>query len=421
MPPTPNQTPVLGVQLITVVLLALLASCQTPSTQHELEDLHLTFIPKDSQQTRAKKGNNGELSPYSCLISTLADEDADYNYWNRAFWLEFPQKAIKQAKGRVVLRAIALGSDHAGNKAGSWQGLDNVVRVAQCLIPDSPLAEELLETELRKFSKGTWMSNRKDKLANPSSSGWECGEYFITIACLVDPNTLRWVNCMITDVTCTSYVFIEEPIGGGGGSGFPGDDPGECDPTVYRECYGGPGPGGGQPPPEPPDPCSGSNPPAYCSTPCETGNPILDDRNVQLAMERLWNLSNYGSNNSPNPESQRKEQVGFIIPSPFGGYQLQILPSSLVVSGPCKATFKKPSNLPEGAILVHTHPYSNGEVQSQCRPGETRIYDSGPGIADNQTLRDLGLETGIILDADKIILFNQNETVVPSLKNRCGY
>jgi len=403
-------------------VLALLASCQAPSTQHELEESQLTLIPKESEETRAKKGKNGELSPYSCLISTLADEDAEYNYWNRAFWLEFPKKAIKQAKGKVVLRAIALGSDHAGSKAGSWQGLDNVVRVAQCLIPDSPLAEELLDVELRKFSEGTWISSRREKMASPSISEWECGEYFIVVNCYIDPNTLKLTNCTITDVRCTSYVYVGGGIGGGGGSGFPGDDPGECDPTVYRECYGGPGPGGGgQPPPEPPDPCTLTNPPAYCSNPCETGNPILDDVGIQLALERMWDLSNYGSNTSPNSEAQRKEQVGFIIPSPFGGYQLQMLAPSLINSSPCKAVFKKPANLPDGAIMVHTHPYSNGELQNHCRPGETLEYDSGPGIEDGQALRDLGLENGIILDADKIILFNQDYSVPPTLINRCGY
>jgi len=384
-----------------------------------LEETQFSIIPKGSEQARAKEAKNGRQSPYSCLISTLADDEADYNYWNRAFWLEFPEKVIKEAKGKVVMRAIALGSEHAGSKAGSWQGVDNVVRVAQCLIPDSPLAVELLESELRKFSEGTWISNRRGKLASPSTSGWECGEYFVTIVCQVDPNTQNWINCTITDVTCVSYVYVEEPIGGGGGSGFPSEDPGECDPYGAEPCYlGG---GGSQPPPEPPDPCTGNNPPAYCSNPCETGNPILDDVGIQLALERMWDLSNYGSHISPTPEAQRKEQVGFIIPSPFGGYQLQMLVPSLINSGPCKAVYNKPANLPEGAIMVHTHPYSNGELQNYCRPGETLKYDSGPGIKDGQALRDLGLENGIILDADKIILFSQNDSVPPTLLNRCGY
>lgn len=241
-----------------------------------MEETQFKLVPKDSEQARAKKGNNEELSPYSCLISTLADDEADYNYWNRAFWLEFPKKVIKEAKGKVVLRAIALGSDHAGSKAGSWQGLDNVVRVAQCLIPDSPLAEELLEAELRKFSDGTWISNRKGKMASPSTSGWECGDTYRVYFCNYNPNTNLAYNCMISEPICAYWIYVEDdPIGGGGGSGFPGDDPGECDPTVFRECFGGQAPGGGQPPPEPPDPCTFQNPPDYCLTPTLClGNPV---------------------------------------------------------------------------------------------------------------------------------------------------
>lgn len=228
-----------------------------PSKQHELEETPFSLIPKGSDQARAKEANNGQPSPYSCLISTLADDEADYNYWNRAFWLEFPEKVIKEANGKVVMRAIALGSEHAGSKAGSWQGVDNVVRVAQCLIPDSPLAVELLEAELRKFSEGTWISNRKGKMASPSTSGYECAEYSVTIRCLVEPVTGNWINCIITDVTCVSYVYVEEPIGGGGGSGYPGEDPGECDPLGIEFCYEGPG-GSSEPPPVSPNPCAGN-------------------------------------------------------------------------------------------------------------------------------------------------------------------
>jgi hypothetical protein len=253
MPP-PNHTPSVGAPFIAIALIALLVSCQSPSKPLELEETQFSLIPKGSEQARAKEAKNGRQSPYSCLISTLADDEADYNYWNRAFWLEFPEKVIKEAKGKVVMRAIALGSEHAGSKAGSWQGVDNVVRVAQCLIPDSPLAVELLESELRKFSEGTWISNRRGRLASPSTSGWECSEFFVVVSCWGTPTSY---HCEVTDVRCVSYIYIEEePIGGGGGDGFPGEDPGECDPYGAEPCYlGG---GGSQPPPEPPNPCAGN-------------------------------------------------------------------------------------------------------------------------------------------------------------------
>lgn len=245
-------------------------------------------------------------------------------------------------------------------------------------------------------------------------------EYFYTVVCQVDPQSGELINCIITDIRCISYELEYNGIGGGGGGGFPGGNPGECDPLGTEPCYDDGG-GGSILPPEP-DPCEEDNPPAYCENPCETGDPILDDEGIQIGFEYMWIDSNYGSNSNPNPESQREEQIGFIVPNGFGGYQLQRLSSSFITdAGPCAASFKAPANLPEGTILVHIHPYSKGNSQNHCIPGRTLEYDNVPGVEDRPTLDILGLDQGIILDADKVIQFTPNESEQPTLINRCGY
>ncbi|NBC26887.1 MAG: hypothetical protein GVY08_08495 [Bacteroidetes bacterium] len=410
-----------------------LVGCEFNQLSEDEQTDQLMLVPK--QQTtgqKAKATSNQQTTPYSCLISTLADDDAEYNYWNQAFWVHFPKPAVEQAKGKTIFKAFSFASEHAGDKAGSWAGKDKIVRVAQCEIPDSKLAETLLEEQLKKFGKGTWLESHKanqerssqnEAQAKSSSDwDWECSEYFITVVCQVDSQSGELTNCVITDIRCVSYelVYNEPPGGGGGGGGFPGDDPGECDPQGTDPCFEDGG-GGSIPPPEP-DPCEEDNAPAYCENPCETGDPILDDEGIQIGFENMWEDSNYGNDSNPNPESQRQEQVGFIVPNGFGGYQLQRLSSSFISdAGPCAVSFKAPGNLPEGTILVHTHPYSKGESQNQCIPGQTLKYDNVPGVEDRPTLNTLGLDEGIILDSDKVIRFTSNASEQPTLINRCGY
>lgn len=175
------------------------------------------------------------------------------------------------------------------------------------------------------------------------------------------------------------------------------------------------------------DPCREHPPgdperPVYCDVPCTTGNSILDDPTIQLGFEGMWEDSHYGSDSDPNPESQRREQVAFLVPGASGNYILQRLASHLIVeSGPCRNRFKKPNNLPEGTIFVHTHPYSAGDEQNHCIPGKTLIYDNEVGVEDRPTLDSMGLDLGIILDADKIIMFTTDESEEPILIDRCGY
>lgn len=119
-----------------------LVGCEFNQLGEDEQVDQLMLVPK--QQTngqKAKATSNQQTSSYSCLISTLADDEAEYNYWNQAFWVHFPKPAVKQAEGKTIFKAFSFASEHSGEKAGNWAGKDKIVRVAQCEIPDSELAE----------------------------------------------------------------------------------------------------------------------------------------------------------------------------------------------------------------------------------------------------------------------------------------
>jgi len=158
--------------------------------------------------------------------------------------------------------------------------------------------------------------------------------------------------------------------------------------------------------------------------PCETGDEIIDDPAIQEAFSNLWESSNFGSDDNPNPESERIEKGGFIVPAAGGGHVFQPMPSHLIneeETGPCRIRFSIPSDLPPGAIYVHTHPYKKNQLQNHCIPGKTLKYKNEVGVKDRKALETMGLDRGIILDADKIISYTPNTSENPTLINRCGY
>lgn len=224
-------------------------------TEEETID-ELLLVPKQqSTHQKAKATSNHEVSPYSCLISTLADDEAEHNYWNQAFWVHFPKSAIKQSKGKTIFKAFSFGSQDAGEKAGSWAGKDNIVRVAQCVIPNSELAETLLEEQLMKFGRKTWMESRKENSKTPpknnmqaknKSGNWECGQWYTVYVCKYNAEGNYYYDCTVVGPICAYYYYVEGDSGGGGGdNGFPSDDPGECDPAEL--CFDDGGSGSGSP------------------------------------------------------------------------------------------------------------------------------------------------------------------------------
>jgi|GEM_PF-2302563 len=228
--------------------------------EEAIEIDELLLVPKQqTTQQKAKAPTNHKVSPYSCLISTLADDEAEFNYWNQAFWVHFPKPAVEKAKGKTIFKAFSFGSQNAGEKAGVWGGKNSIVRVAQCMIPNSELAEKLLEQQLREFGKNSWMESRKETSETPpknnmqsnnKSGSWECGNWYSVTVCRYNEEGDYYYDCSNLGPFCAYYFYVEDSPGGGGGggdNGFPSDDPGLCDPT--EPCFDG---GGGSTPAVPP-------------------------------------------------------------------------------------------------------------------------------------------------------------------------
>ncbi len=310
-----------------------------------------------------------------------------YNYYLQP--LGFSPLAMEEANGKTKVFMYELNKDDIGT----------VPRIAIAVIPEGEKAlKEMENWILPKVDTEKEQQKLKNtceyvKVAPAASVCWRGG--------------------------CTYYPPIYEWDCSGGGS----SDPSWNWPADDGDKSGGSGTGSGEPGKDgKDDECL----PPYvdingeCMQPCKTGEPELDSPNVQSGLASIWNDSNYGSNSNPNPESQRKEHVAFIVPNSFGGYSFQRLPNSRYKSQTaCKAIFTSPS-LPAGAILVHTHPYSNGDLQRECISGMSFRYRNHVGIEDGKTLTKLGLKKGVIIDADQIIIFDENKNVLKR-ETRCGY
>jgi hypothetical protein len=414
-------------------------SLPPPNGALSLDDVPVTqalkLTPRLSPFEVAPKLADGAQS-YSCFISTLLEDSEEGNYWNAVYWVEYPTAAVQAANGKVAKRAFVLGSKDAGSKAQNLGDLKNIVRLASCDMPDSKLAENLLLNELKKFGLGSWIeSNPNARNAKTTSSpltttqsindSWlHCNEWWVGLTCVkVIENGQPIMDCWVNEIRCLDWVVVwDEPdygVSGGYPAGWESLLPAEgCEP--FDLCYLGPN---GEEYTMPFDACYGTNPPVRCTDPCSIGNTnsTLANYSVQEALEKLWIDSNFGSTGNPNPESQRMEVYGFLVPRTTGsGYDFLEWGSPPNEQGPCRVSVANIQDLPPGSIFVHTHPYTNGEVQQHCLDDFSPTYNNEVGAEDRQTLTALGLDSGIIIDADKIIFYDDNSSNDTSFI-RCGY
>lgn len=161
--------------------------------------------------------------------------------------------------------------------------------------------------------------------------------------------------------------------------------------------------------------------------PCDEGSfdstidNFLDEMQKQVlteflnsqAAQDLWTSSNFFE----GIFETRREQVGFLLPpGPFPGGSFQL--AGNLDSTPCNAAFDHPGPLPEGTILVHTHPWSAGEPQFVC--GGPAAYHNEPGPGDADALQALGLTDGAVMDADGIVVFDVDGNW-QFVDEKCGY
>jgi hypothetical protein len=186
---------------------------------------------------------------------------------------------------------------------------------------------------------------------------------------------------------------------------------------------GGPGGDGGSPPPAKPPL---EQPDTACNTPTDQ---IVTSSAIQSAFSTIWQQSNYGL-----PHPQRREQGGWITSDGFGGLQFTPFPSSWARE-PCRIGFPAQVTPPPNVVAwVHTHPYRNGELLTECQqqqlPNGARVpftYRGDPSWDDDditRSLRQAGYAhvRGYIIDEDKITWFTGDDTPTSvGSYSRCGY
>ncbi|HEY0018041.1 MAG TPA: hypothetical protein VGC13_17125 [Longimicrobium sp.] len=218
---------------------------------------------------------------------------------------------------------------------------------------------------------------------------------------------------------------------GGGGSGGGGTIGDPNDPGGDGGGGGGGGGGGTRPAPQCPDwdPDCGYEEPEPDT--CVTNDPVINDPVVETAFAELWANSNPSA-----PQHQRVEQAAWIVQTASG---LNVVTWTNADFGPCTisphiGTFSIPT---DAIAWIHTHPFTEGEVQTSCEPigfdanGQPihGTYDKFPNEDDielaglmNQSLgRNIDAYT---IDQGNIVRFLATGTTTVSSYapyGRCGY
>lgn len=158
---------------------------------------------------------------------------------------------------------------------------------------------------------------------------------------------------------------------------------------------------------------------------------MVESDAIQTAFTDLWAQSNYDPN---APHSQRREHGGWITSNGAGGFRFEPFPSAWERT-PCAIKFPSSVTPPPNLVgWVHTHPYKNGDVMTECDkmslPGGLQrpfTYRGDPSFDDDEmtrTLRQNGFPNvrGYIMDADKITWYTGDDTPT-TVGNypRCGY
>src|SRR5690625_6328126 len=103
----------------SILITAMFLSCEYSSITTDpppisKSESFFRLVPKPMDESGAYKPTGEESSAYTCLISTLADDEADYNYWNQSFWVHFPAEVEEESGGKMIFKAFSFSSEYAG-------------------------------------------------------------------------------------------------------------------------------------------------------------------------------------------------------------------------------------------------------------------------------------------------------------------
>lgn len=161
--------------------------------------------------------------------------------------------------------------------------------------------------------------------------------------------------------------------------------------------------------------------------PCNTGDLVLDDPEVQRLFRELWAASNYHDvddpEGSPNPVEERLERLGVIVADGGSVTQAFAAPPGWYTD----ANSQRLDAVIRGSydaddVIIHTHPMAVGE-RDPFNPFDKR-YESKASGADFTQLDKyndrFGMEDQLIIDADNIFFHDRSRQSTKRYP-RCGY
>lgn len=392
-----------------------------------VDGLAVTSMQDGSQGSRSS--TDAKESPYGCFVSVLDSDTGaqSYSYRSWSIYLHFQESVIERAKG------LSAGWFYRAPLEGNS---NKVVRLMNCVIPQSREAADLMKRLVGRKK----VPNRHDDGAVPaitpnvlnltSDYGFLDGDVPNPEG-YVCPTGYDWLSqeqdyCVDENgnVSLPHVVVIEDPSPPGGGDPGdddpcwwcePGDDP--CDdPTGL--CYED-GNGGGYPPI---DPCTGNNPPVYCTNPCNTGEQGVDSKIVQLGMQQMAERGRIDQ-----AQDQRLEDITAVVEIDGTVHVLRSDYSSLgTIQNPCEA--KPRISIPAGAelkYLLHLHPFSVGELitTTACpQRYRNRRYGGLPSVPrDSLMVAQHGVPM-IMIDKDGVSFYDGSGPVHQTTRwPRCGF
>ncbi len=343
-------------------------------------------------------------------------EHGAYEY--DAVYTLFPDAMVAAADGETRHATFALRSadapPHASRSVSGSSGTDGLVRMARCVIPDADGAAALVQEALQTFRASSWASSTA-ATNGKASGGGTCAEYVEVWFCRVKIDDVTYGDCVFDGYECVRYEVEEDDPWGGSGGGGAGDEPDPCEsgadgmPTGQL-CTAG----------------SGPVEPSEAPEPCEIDDPrfaFMNSEGFAIGAQLMWSASRA---DDPRYE-RRKETIGHGSYNRAGVWQLQAITSDDAYSYRRWDTASGPgrpaSELADGAVFVHTHPFQPGE---NFRDSDTRApvrYETGASKADREALERLGYEFGVYLDKTYIVVFNSDDedNGVVQKFDRCGY
>ncbi len=358
----------------------LLASCDAVTEPDMTSTEQEAFSEEVPQTTTA---STGDTELFNCYVSQLT---ADGTYVEKLARFPLPTSLGWTDQDALVVAAYR----------NIFPGTTITTRIANCRIPDHPDAinymADLLEADfIGTLGVSTFSGDEEDC---PDDVAF-CGD-------------LEGIE--VTASRCDNETALS--CGGNGGEyiGWHWDD-------IFDDWYDGNDhdwePVGG----DPTEPCETCLPPE----PCEKDDNLIDSSVFAEGAQQLWAASNFDA-----PQAYREEQIGIFSPLPSGDWSFQMYPEDWITSAfPCHINLKVGPGIPDGAIIIHTHPFKEFELVYVCGIYNNRPWRPGPSEADKKFLKLVEEEgyasnvEGIVIDNETISRFSSEGVIVEY--SRCGF